>query len=319
MFYIFHGDDDHSQRETLAETLAKLGDPAMISLNTTQFEANVSFAQLRQACDAMPFLADKRVVIVHNLLSGKADYVKELAAYLPNLPETTRLFFLESSKLSAAHKLVKLAESGGNGFGKQFDRPQGAQLERWARQRVESKGGKISPRALNALAVNVGNDLQMLENEIEKLVLYRLADGQPIEMEDVALLCPHLAEANIFELVDALGQMNGRAAARLLQQKINEGAEPFGLFGMFIRQFRLLIQVKELADQGEKPPAIAKALRLHNFVAGKLHQQSQRFSMSQLEQIYARLLEIDLGVKTGRAEIMTALELFTAGVTSPAN
>jgi DNA polymerase III subunit delta len=317
MFYIFHGDNEHAQRETLADMQSKMGDPAMLSLNTTQFEANVSLAQLRQACDAMPFLADKRLVIVYNLLSGKADYVKELADYLPQMPETTRLFFLESSKLSAAHKLVKLAESSDRGYVGLFERPQGAQLERWARQRVESKGGKISPRALNALVINVGNDLQLLDNEIEKLVLYRMTDGQPIELEDVALLCPHLAEANIFELVDALGQMNGRAAARILQQKINEGAEPFGLFAMFIRQFRLLIQVKELVDMGEKPPGIAKTLRLHNFVAGKLHQQCQRFSMSQLEQIYAHLLEIDVGIKTGRAEIMTALELFTAGVTAP--
>jgi DNA polymerase III subunit delta len=319
MFYIFHGDNEHAQREELAKKQAEFGDPAMLSLNTTQFEANVSLTQLRQACDAMPFLADKRLVIVHNLLSGKADYVKELAAYLPQMPETTRLFFLESSKLLATHKLVKLAESNDRGHVKLFERPKGAELEQWARQRVQSKGGKISPRALNALVINVGNDLQLLDNEIEKLVLYRMVDGRPIELEDVTLLCPHLAEANIFELVDALGQMNGRTAARLLQQKINEGAEPFALFAMFIRQFRLLIQVKELADQGEKPPAIAKTLRLHNFVAGKLHQQSQRFSMSQLEQIYARLLEIDVGIKTGRTEINTALELFTAGVTSPAS
>jgi len=316
MFYIFHGDDSHSQREALAEIQAKLGDPAMLSLNTTQFEASVSLTQLRQACDSMPFLAEKRLVIVHNLLSSKVDFMAELVAYLPQLPETTRLFFMETDKLPATHPLVKLAESSDNGFVKLFKRLEGAELERWARQRITSKGGRITPRALNALVVNVGNDLQLLDNEIEKLVLYRMSDGGAIEVEDVVLLCPHVAEANIFALVDALGQMNGRLAAQLLQQKINDGMEPFQLFAMFVRQFRLLIQVKELANAGHKPPDIAKTLRLHGFVAGKLHQQCRRFSMSQLEQIYDHLLAIDLGVKTGRTEMVTALELFTAGVTA---
>jgi DNA polymerase III subunit delta len=316
MFYIFHGNNSHSQREALAQKQAELGDPAMLSLNTTQFEANVSLAQLRQTCDSMPFLAEKRLVIVHNLLNSKADFIAELAGYLPQLPETTRLFFLEETKLLATHPLIKLAESSDKGHVRLYERPEGVQLERWVRQRVESKGGKISPRALHMLTLNAGNDLQLLDNEIEKLVLYRLADGSAIKAEDVALLCPHVAEANIFNLVDALGQMNGRLAAQLLQQKVNEGMEPFQLFAMFIRQFRLLIQVKELADAGHRPPEIAKTLRLPGFVAGKLHQQCQRFSMAQLEQIYDHLLEIDLGVKTGRTEIVTALELFTAGVTT---
>jgi DNA polymerase III subunit delta len=316
MFYIFHGDDSHSQREALAQKQAEFGDPAMLSLNTTQFEANVSLAQLRQTCDSMPFLAEKRLVIVHNLLNSKADVIAELAGYLPQLPETTRLFFMETDKLPATHPLLKLAGSSDNGFVKLFKRLEGAELERWARQRITSKGGRITPRALNALVVNVGNDLQLLDNEIEKLVLYRMRDGSTIEVEDVALLCPHVAQANIFALVDALGQMNGRLASQLLQQKINEGMEPFQLFAMFVRQFRLLIQVKELADAGHKPPDIAKTLRLHGFVAGKLHQQCRRFSMSQLEQIYDHLLAIDVGVKTGRTEMVTALELFTAGVTA---
>ena len=38
MFYLFHGDDEHSQRETLADLMAKLGDPTMLDLNTTRFE-----------------------------------------------------------------------------------------------------------------------------------------------------------------------------------------------------------------------------------------------------------------------------------------
>ena len=54
---------------------------------------------------------------------------------------------------------------------------------------------------------------------------------------------------------------------------------------------------------------------MHSFVAGKLYQQSQRFSLSQLEQIYHHLLDIDVAVKTGRHDMVTALNLLVAGLT----
>ncbi|NJN54176.1 MAG: hypothetical protein HC804_05095, partial [Anaerolineae bacterium] len=136
-----------------------------------------------------------------------------------------------------------------------------------------------------------------------------------ITAADVLLLSPYAAEASIFDLVDALGSRNSKRASLLLQQKFSEGADPFYLFTMFVRQFRLLIQVKELADEGKRPPAIGQELKLHSFVVGKLYQQSQGFSLPQLEQIYHHLLDIDVGSKTGRQDMPTALNLLVAALT----
>jgi DNA polymerase-3 subunit delta len=179
---------------------------------------------------------------------------------------------------------------------------------------VEEKNGRIAPAAVHLLATNIGNDLQILDNEIEKLVLYKL-EGV-IETADVNLLCPYVAEASIFDLVDALGGRNSKRAALLLQQKFLDGTDPFYIFSMFVRQFRLLIQVKELADTGQRPANIAKELKMHNFVAEKLFRQAQQFGMGQLEQIYHHLLEVDVGVKIGRNDMTTALHLLVASLTT---
>jgi DNA polymerase III delta subunit len=56
---------------------------------------------------------------------------------------------------------------------------------------------------------------------------------------------------------------------------------------------------------------------MHSFVAGKLYQQSQQFSLPQLEQIYRHLLDVDVQVKTGRNDLITALNLFVAVLTTP--
>lgn len=313
MFYVFHGDDTHSQSETLEALQARLGDPSALELNTSRFEGQTfSFSELRHACDSLPFLGDKRLVIVSGAMTREPEYMAELLDYLPQLPDTTRLVFMESTALPANHPLVKLAEKEENGYVKSFVRPEGRELEQWISRRVADSGGAIAPRASHLLAINVGNDLDLLANEIEKLVLYK--DGGTIGAEDVGLLCPYVAEASIFELVDALGSRHGKTAARLLHEKLSEGTEPFYLFSMFVRQFRLLIQVKELSESGSRPPEIANSLKIHGFVAGKLHQQSQNFTMGQLEEIHAHLLEMDVGVKTGQTDMTTALNLIVAGV-----
>lgn len=316
MFYIFHGDDEHSQKETVADLQAKLGDAAMLDLNTTRFEGSVPFQTLRQACDVVPFLAKARLVIVKGFFAANPakTLLDELMAYLPKLPETTRLIFLESEALRETHPLLKLIQQEKVGYAKLLNRPEGAALEKWIKEQVEGKNGRISPRAIHLLATNIGNDLQILSNEIEKLLLYK-GEGT-VEVEDVNLLCPSVAEASIFDLVDALGSRNSRKAAVLLHQKFLDGSDPFYIFSMFVRQFRLLIQVKELSDIGQRPPAIAKELKLHSFVAGKLHQQSQHFSLTQLEQIYHHLLEVDVGVKIGRNDMHTALNLLVASLTA---
>lgn len=316
MFYIFHGDDTHTQQETLTTLISKMGDPSMLDLNTTRLESNVSFAELQQAAGAIPFLASVRLVIVKALLSTKPApaFIEQLVHYLPQMPETTRLFFLETKALPAKHPLIKLAEKEETGYVKKFSRPEGSALERWIRDQVAVRHGRIQPRAVHLLAGNLGGNLEMLANEVEKLVLYK-GEGEEITTEDVTLLSPYAAEANIFDLVDALGNRNSKKAALLLQQKFSEGTDPFYLFSMIIRQFRLLIQVKELAETGKRPLAISQELKLHNFVVGKLYQQGQGFSLAQLEQIYRHLLDIDVGVKTGRHDMVTALNLLVAALT----
>lgn len=326
MFYLFHGHDTYSQRETLAALLEKEGDADMLSLNTTRLSGKISFSELQSACDAMPFLARVRVVLVEDLFASapNKEFMDRLEAYLPGLPQTTRLIFLEAQPLPDSSRIIRLADKEKLGYVKKFDQLKGDELERWARARVEQRGGRITPQATHLLAANVAGDtsfgqdnlhvLPTLTNEIEKLVLYK-GMGGVIDTADVEALSPYAAEGSIFELVDALGARQYGRTAELFQGKINEGADPFYLFSMFTRQFRLLIQVKELIEAGERPAGIASQLKLRPFVADKLAKQARGYTLEQLKQIYRRLLDIDVDVKTGRADMLTALHLLVAGLT----
>jgi DNA polymerase-3 subunit delta len=110
-------------------------------------------------------------------------------------------------------------------------------------------------------------------------------------------------------MVDAIGARQPEAVLREMRGLLGDGDHPLRIMAMVVRQFRLLIQVKELTEQGASPEEImSKAGVPYRGVAG-LQRQARNFSFSQLERAYARLLEFDVQVKTGAWEPEAAMEL----------
>jgi DNA polymerase-3 subunit delta len=116
-------------------------------------------------------------------------------------------------------------------------------------------------------------------------------------------------------MIDALAEGKSQKAIVELHRLIERGKSPLELLGMIVRQFRLMIQVKELAERGLNSAAITERLALHPFVVEKTGKQAQAFSMEQLERVYHRLLEMDVQIKIGQVEDVTALDLLVVGLT----
>lgn len=328
MFYLLHGDDEFSRSEALAELRRRMGDPAMVELNTTRFDGHeVSLAELQHTCNTIPFFSDRRLVIVDGWLThlqkmGSAEQGKkalqELVEYLSRMPQTTRLVLLEPEPVAPRHPLRRLiAQDEALGYEREFRLPQGRELTRWIAQRVQERGGHITPQATAQLAAFVGDHLRLLAQEIDKLLSY-VDRARPITEEDVQLLVSEVREANIFDMVDALGQRNGEAASRLLHRRLEGGDHPLALLGMMARQTRILIQVKELNQEGLNREAIARQLGLHPFVVRKALAQERNFTMEQLESIHRRLLETDVAIKRGQMDPILALDMLIAGLAAAA-
>ena len=319
-FYVFHGEDEFTRAETLADFKRRLGPPDTVDLNTTRFDGkSLTLANLRHACDAIPFLAERRLVIVEGLLTritSQKEYLAALADYLPRLPETTRLVFVEDKSLSAKHPILKLAQQEERGYVKRFDAPNAKTLPGWIEKRARKHGGEIEPQAAHQLAAVVGADLRLLDQEIFKLVTYTNAE-RPITKADVDAVVPYAQAAVVFDMVDALGRRDGRTAAQTLHRLLEMGEHPLRLLAMIVRQFRLLIQVEELKAQGNTSRDVAKALKLHPFPAGKLCNQATHFTAAQLETVYRHLLDTDVAIKTGKMEADVALDLLVAGLAAP--
>jgi DNA polymerase-3 subunit delta len=323
-FYVFHGTDEFSIAETLSDFRRRLGPADMVDLNTTVLDGDdLTLPELRSACGAIPFLAEKRLVIVHNLLSrltarakrelprSTADFLADLLDYLPQLPDTTRLVFVEGAPLPSSHPVVKLASGDERGYLRRFDPPKDGRLHSWIEERAREHGGTIEREAIEQLAIVAGENLRLLDQEIVKLVTYTNAE-RAITVDDIALMVPYVQEAVVFDLVDALGRRDGRTAAQVLHRLLDSGEHPLAIFGMIVRQFRLLIQVKELEAGGHNLQGVIRELKLHPYPARKLHMQAIHFTNGQLEAIHHHLFDTDVAIKTGKLTPELALDLLVA-------
>lgn len=318
------GDDEFSIAEQTRKYREAL-DPASADFNLSEFDGQrASLSDVRASSDAFPFMGARRLVIVYGLLTrltakGAAKSLKaqidQWIDYFPTLPETTCLLLVETKPISERSRLVKAIEAIEGAHVRQYTIPAGARLITWIEKRAKMLGGTFTQGGAQALAAAVGDEPRAIASEIEKLLTY-VDFARPVTQADVERLTPASGQATVWEMVDALGQRDGRGAMRALHDLLEQpGQEPMAIFGMVVRQFRLLIQAKEVINDGGNADAIARQLDAHPFVARKLYGQARHYSLSMLESIYRRLLALDADMKLSKIDSALALDLLIAGLT----
>jgi len=323
--YIVHGDDPVEMGKFVDVMAAKLAETGMAELNLSRLDGRTAAeGDLRTAAMSLPFLVDRRLVVVDQAQArlGKGSE-ERLKPFLNDIPPTTALVLLVYDQFETSggrrgwqsmpgnHWLSKWIESAhGRCHYKVCRLPDQEDMPFWIRKKAEALGGKFSTGAAITLADHTGNDTRYTQQEIVKLLTY--VDGaRAVEPADVELLTAPGGQVNVFEMVDALGEGNADRALRLLRGLLDE-TDTYSLFGMMVRQFRLLLQAREVLDEGGSVDTLTHELSVPNFVARKLAGQAGRFSLARLCQVYHRLLELDEGTKLSQWSPELALELFVA-------
>jgi DNA polymerase-3 subunit delta len=310
--YFLFGNDEFAIARKLKEFESDFADPTSADMNTARLEArSMSENDLNTAVNAMPFLAKRRLVLLANPSSkyNNATARKKFLEFIEKAPESTRLVMYESvdPKEVDKHWLNKWAEKNEKLIQtKAFMLPRLKDMTSWIVNETKQQGGTIEPRAAEMLKDMVGVDTRQAGMEISKLLAYVNWQRQ-VKVTDVEAVCIVTSQQSVFDFVDALSNGNGKSAQHLLHRLL-ESEDPFSLWGMVVRQFRLLIQAREILDGRGNKNDVARTLGVHPFVAEKTTGQAARFSMESLESIYRKLLRIDEGVKTSQLTLELALD-----------
>ncbi len=326
--YILSGQDDYSLGESLEEIKRGIGDQAFLVANTTTLDGQqMTLDQLRTVCETLPFLAERRLVIVRGLLErfeprGKSsrrkkitrvtnqqNEYKSLAAYISKPPDSTILVLIDNNRITNKNPLF--SELSAKATVKSFPLLRDTRLHQWIQRHVTEEGGTISPQAIDLLAKLVGGNLWIIANEINKLILFTL--GRCIEEGDVKMLVSYAQQANVFAMVDAIIEFKIGLAEQSLHQLLQIGASSAYLLVMLSRQVRMIVRVKELRNQGTSEVEIRNKLGLaSDFAWQKTMEQAKRYPLEQIKEVYHKLLEADLSIKTGKYEGELALNILIA-------
>lgn len=349
--YLINGDDEFEIARFIEQRIADLGDPSTALMNLTRLDGRTyNPDDLLRYAASMPFLSSRRMVILDNPtarfekndlreavskeedetpVSGSrpgprsrtAEARKAFLSTLERIPPTTVLLLVEYRLLTSyqdrqrnrLHWLESWAFAAGERVHiKSFSLPKDEKMTGWIMSRAKDHGGQFTRDAANRLAELVGAEPRLADQEILKLLEY-VNYRRPVERDDVHLLTADTHEGNIFALVDAIGNHQLKPAIAMLERLLEED-DPKSIFPMIVRQFRLLLQAREVLDGGGGAQEVARQLQIIPFVADKISAQARRFTLPGLEQIYHRLLEIDLQMKTSQSPGELALETLVANL-----
>lgn len=331
MILFLYGEDTYRSRQKLKQIEEKFKATDKSRVNFVKIDGErMSWKNIEKEILAPPFLHDKKLIVVENFLKKKGQKIEEAVAFLEEeeIPNGTVVVFWEDSKPDERLAVFKFLNKPKQA--EKFDFLPPVRLAQWILKEVEANGVKIDRQAAGLLSELVGSDLWQLSGEIGKLAAYCRKRGKKnegrdgvIEVRDVNLFVRGNFDENIFALADALGGKNKKQFFKLLDEQIETGLSEHYIFSMLVRQFRIILQVKEAVaeeysflspgDPGVRQK-IAVKLGLHPFVVSKALLQSKNYTVADLKKIYGKMLGVDMRTKRTNLDPRVLLDLLATEI-----
>jgi DNA polymerase III subunit delta len=237
-------------------------------------------------------------VIVDEPEKWKAADVKDVVAYLAS-PAPSTVLALVAEEIKADAPLVKAVAKAGQVLS--YDVPK-RKLPDWVAEQFARAGVRADADACRALIDIVGDDLDELTTEVDKLATW--AGAEPITLRDVEQLAAGRAETSIFSLTDAWGRRDVGAVLRSAEEIMERShrarsGELMRIIASLVNHVGRVRRSQKLADQGVRPRDAASQLKMHPFAAEKAFAQAANFSADELGDAIVRLAELDAASKGG--------------------
>lgn len=302
--YLLYGEEAYLRRQYRDKLKAALvnGDDTM---NYNYFEGKaVDVGEIIDLAETLPFLADKRVIIIEN--SGLFKHGGEQLAEYLNAPCETTFFVLVEPEIDKRSKLFKALSAKGRAV--EFKAQDESVLKRWILSTLKKENKKITERDLSLFLEKTGTDMENISKELEKLVCFCM-DKEVITGKDIEEICTRQINNQIFDMMDAIAGKRQKEAMEMYYDLLTLKEPPMRILFLLARQFNLLLQVKELNQKGYPAKVIGENVGLPGFIAGKYVNQAAKFSTQYLRNAVTDCVETEEAVKTGKMNDVLSVEL----------
>lgn len=303
--YLLYGEEAYLKKQYKEKFRSAIVSPDD-SMNYAYYEGkSINVKEVIDLAETLPFFAERRLIILENTGFFK-NASPELAEYVKTVPETTYFIFIES-EIDKRGKLYKAVKDKGRIV--ELGRQDETTLLRWILGTVRRENKQMTEQDARHFLAKVGTDMENIQKELEKLFCYAM-DKQEITASDIEEICTTQITNQIFDMINAVADKKQRKALDYYYDLIALKESPMRILFLLARQFRLLLEVKDMDKRGYPRKEIAAKAGLHPFVVGKYQEQARAFSAEELREIIEYAVNTEECVKTGRLADSLGVELF---------
>ncbi|ANE47279.1 DNA polymerase III subunit delta [Paenibacillus swuensis] len=315
--YVCYGTEKYLMDEFVTYTIHQLIEPDYMDFALSKFDmAETRLEEVIDDAETPPFLAPRKVVIAKDATfltaakdNGKLEHrIERLLEYMDKPVEGAVIVFtVAAEKLDERKKIVKQLKERAALI--PFQALSAEELAQWVERKAEQLHSVITRVTAEQLIRNAGTSLQTLSAELEKMSLYVGKEGT-ITGDIVENMVVRSTEQNVFLMIEELAQLRTEKAMRIFYDLLKMREEPIKLIALIARQFRIMLQVKEMTQQGYSQQQTAQQLSLHPYGVKVAAEQGRKFEMKRLASILSELAELDYRMKSGKIDKVLGLELF---------
>lgn len=315
--YVFFGTESYLIQEEINKLIKSLIQVEDREFNVITYDlSTIPIEDVIQEAEMPPFISDHKVIIAKNafLFTGQkgnkaVDHnIKTFELYLAKpVDYSTLIFWVDYPKLDERKKIVKLIKQ--KATVRTFLPLSDMVLVEWIEKKAELADSNITEEAAKLLIRTVGNDLQILTQEINKMSIYVGANGL-IDEDVVMLLTTRQLENNIFQLIELVANLKIDQAFQIFYDLLKNREEPIKILALLSRQFRIMLMSKEYNRLGYSERQISSQMGIHPYATKLALQQAGKFSERQLRSILTKLAEVDYEIKSGQMDKILAIEMF---------
>lgn len=303
-FHLLYGEERYMVRYYKNALISKLSQPDD-EMNRTFFRTqDIEASQIAEAAQVLPFFAEQRLLVVED--SKFFSKSNDMIDYLDNFPETTYLIFVEWD-VDKRSRLFKWFHK--NGCVTECVSQPEKMLKQWVTGYLKKADKAISVSQIELLLERVGTDMELLSNELDKLIGY-VGERKIIEAEDIQMISSGLTISKIFDMIDAVAAKEKERALALYDDLLANKEAPMSILYLFSRHINILLQMKECFNEGLNRNELAKKCGVPPFTVAKYSKQAGLFKRKELLKMLENRTEYEEKFKTGKISEQLSVELF---------
>ncbi len=292
--YVVHGDEDFLKRQVLQALREIVLGAAADDFSLSVYAGDrVDYATVMDDLRTVPFLGPRRLVQVDNADTFVSQNRAALERAVSQLPESG-ILVLEVKSWPATTRLAKMIDDKATIGCKA---PPTTKLSGWCVTHAEAQHGKqLTASAAALLVALVGQEMGLLDQELQKLAVY-VGNRVRITEEDVDRLVGRSQGENIWKILDAVGAGNPAEALGIMNRLLDQGEEPLRILGALSMKLRQLAQAGRLAQGGQPLTAALEDAGVPSYFQQASVLQMKHLGRQRTNHLYDLLLEINMDLR----------------------